>query len=93
MTAIALILYEKPGCSLCAEVRAQLARLETLGLAIALEGRNILDNAAWFTKYQYRIPVLCWVNRGTEVELPRLPPRATLADYAMLLAQVEEHAS
>ncbi|MFQ3679472.1 MAG: glutaredoxin family protein [Pseudanabaenaceae cyanobacterium] len=88
MTAIALILYEKPGCHLCAEVRMKLGYLEGMGLAIALEGRNILDNAAWFAAYQYRIPVLCWVDRGAEIELPRLSPRATIADYAMLLARV-----
>jgi len=86
MAAIALILYEKPGCHLCEEVRSQLAQLEALGLAIALEGRNILDNPAWFAEYQYRIPVLCWVDGGAEIELPRLPPRATVADYATLLA-------
>ncbi|MGQ9867123.1 MAG: glutaredoxin family protein [Pseudanabaenaceae cyanobacterium] len=92
MAAIVLILYEKPGCHLCAEVRARLAQLEALGLAIALEGRNILDNAAWFAEYQYRIPILCWVKDGVEIELPRLPPRATVADYAMALARVGEQA-
>ncbi|NJK59706.1 MAG: glutaredoxin family protein [Oscillatoriales cyanobacterium SM2_1_8] len=84
---MALILYEKPGCHLCEEVRVKLAQLEALGLAIALESRNILDNAAWFAEYQYRIPVLCWVDHGRETELPRLSPRATVADYAVLLAK------
>ncbi|HAN46416.1 MAG TPA: glutaredoxin family protein [Cyanobacteria bacterium UBA8156] len=89
---MALILYEKPGCHLCEATRSRLTQLEALGLAIALEGRNILDNAAWFAAYQYRIPILCWVEDGAEIELPQLPPRATIADYALLLAGVGEHA-
>jgi len=48
-----LVLYSKPGCHLCAAVRADLARW-----GAGFEERDITTNAAWFERFQYLIPVL-----------------------------------
>jgi hypothetical protein len=54
-----LVLYSKPGCCLCEDVRPF---LETLagehGLALLI--RNILDDGQWYDAYRYRIPVVCY---------------------------------
>lgn len=50
-----LILYSKPGCHLCEGLQE---KLETLPLK--LDVRDITKNEAWFQKYQYEVPVVCF---------------------------------
>ena len=50
-------LFTKPGCHLCEEVEAVIARVKKhreFGLII----RNIVENAEDFDRYQYLIPVV-----------------------------------
>ncbi len=83
-----LILYSKPGCHLCEGLQE---KLETL--PIQLEVRNIIQNEAWFQKYQYEVPVLCQLvsasenslEKPSERPLPRLSPRATAAQVAQMI--------
>lgn len=52
-----VILYSKPGCRLCDELKVDLVEYQQ-ELGFALEERNIeLDPADW-EKYRYLIPVL-----------------------------------
>lgn len=80
-----LILYSKPGCHLCEGLQE---KLETLPLQ--LEVRDITQNEAWFQKYQYEVPVLCcpMATDNTalgEQPLPRLSPRASVAQVAKMI--------
>lgn len=49
--------YRKPGCSLCDEA-ADLLDDARARFAFAVEPHNILEDAEWFAKYRYRVPVL-----------------------------------
>lgn len=76
-----LILYSKPGCHLCEGLQE---KLETL--PVHLEIRDITQNQSWFQKYQYEIPVLCYIeaSNGAAIErpLPRVSPRASATQLA-----------
>ena len=81
-----LILYSKPGCHLCEGLQEKLEELP-----LELEVRDITQNEAWFQKYQYEVPVLC-IPLDTqpnasqaEQPLPRLSPRASVAQMARML--------
>lgn len=80
-----LVLYSKPGCHLCEGLQEKLDQIQTL--AFELEVRNIEQRPDWFSRYQYEIPVLCWVNpaTGAETPLPRLSPRGSTAQLAQML--------
>jgi glutaredoxin len=50
-------LYTKPGCHLCEEVEAVIARVAKRR-SFELVIRNIVENADDFDRYQYLIPVV-----------------------------------
>ena len=85
-----LILYSKPGCHLCEGLQEKLEELP-----LELEVRDITQNEAWFQKYQYEVPVLCLPSNAqldaqsdvspAEQPLPRLSPRASVAQMARML--------
>lgn len=84
-----LIFYTKPGCHLCEGLSE---KLEQINLPIEIEYRDITQNPAWFTEYQYEIPVLCRVISHPEAAaldkeqpLPRLSPRAPLRKLEQML--------
>ena len=54
-----VVLYSKPGCHLCDDVKAVIERvLASSPGAFDFEIRNIEQNAADFAAYQYAIPVV-----------------------------------
>lgn len=58
----ALVLYSKPGCHLCDDLRGLLEELrEELGLTI--DEIDITADAALFARYRYEIPVLLMDGR------------------------------
>ena len=52
-----IVLYSKPECHLCDDVKADLQALQP-EVGFALEERNIEDDAGEFERYRYLIPVL-----------------------------------
>lgn len=80
-----LVLYSKPGCHLCEGLQEKLEQIQTL--EFELEVRNIEQRPDWFSRYQYEIPVLCWVSPadGAEMPLPRLSPRGSATQLAQML--------
>ncbi|MEB3337056.1 MAG: glutaredoxin family protein [Leptolyngbyaceae bacterium] len=78
-----LILYSKPGCHLCEGLQEKLQQVQSL--EIDLEIRDITTDPAWLQAYEYEIPVLYWVRGGELFLLPRLSPRATVAQVEQLL--------
>lgn len=82
-----LILYSKPGCHLCEGLEEKLAQVRNP--KFELEIRDITSHPAWFQAYQYEIPVLCRTLDGTlsgeEKALPRISPRASVAQVERLL--------
>ena len=52
-----LVLYTKPGCHLCDDLKAELAVLQ-VEIGFELEERNIEANPATFAALRYLIPVL-----------------------------------
>ncbi|HYW72851.1 MAG TPA: glutaredoxin family protein [Pyrinomonadaceae bacterium] len=54
---VPVVLYTKPGCGLCEEMKHEMqrARIEDL---YTLEEVNILDDAELLRRYRYDIPVL-----------------------------------
>lgn len=53
-----VILFTKPGCHLCDQMKAQM-RAANCDEFYELEEFNIEDDAAAFARYRYEIPVLC----------------------------------
>ncbi|AFY70191.1 glutaredoxin 2 [Thalassoporum mexicanum PCC 7367] len=86
-----LILYTKPGCHLCEGLQEKLEQVEAV--SFELEIRQITDSLNWFEKYQYEVPVLCWVNEAntppTEEPLPRLSPRSPVVKLEELLQKYQ----
>jgi Glutaredoxin-like domain (DUF836) len=78
-----LILYSKTGCHLCEGLQEKLAALTNL--QFNLEIRDITTRDDWFDRYQYEVPVLCQDRDGTETPLPRLSPRASVAELERML--------
>jgi hypothetical protein len=84
-----LVLYSKPGCHLCEGLQEKLQQITTP--TIDLEIRNILTRDDWLHAYQYEVPVLCQLvpatnsTEETEIALPRLSPRASVAQLTHLL--------
>ena len=54
-----LVLFSKPGCCLCDDVKPL---LETLAAeyGLAVQVNNILDDRRWYDTYRYRIPVVSY---------------------------------
>ncbi len=79
---IALTLYSRPGCHLCDDMKAVIARVSRdLPLPIALEEIDISTDADLETRYGVEIPVLLMNGkkvakyRVTETELTRMLTR------------------
>lgn len=54
---IEVVVYSKPGCHLCDEVKAQLARLRS-SFPFEMREANILDDPESFEKFKEEIPVV-----------------------------------
>lgn len=82
-----LHLYSKPGCHLCEGLQEKLTAVQAIAphLALTLEIRDITSNEAWFQAYQYEIPVLHWESPTGLVAVPRLSPRASVAQVQQRL--------
>ena len=84
-----LILYSKPGCHLCEGLQEKLEQIESIPLT--LEVRDINTREEWALAYAYEIPVLYLVKdngngeKGQEIRLPRLSPRATVKQVEAML--------
>ncbi|MBD1996719.1 glutaredoxin family protein [Leptolyngbya sp. FACHB-671] len=81
-----LILYSKPGCHLCEGLEEKLGQIQTL--QFELEVRDITTRKDWFEAFQYEIPVLfleATSNPQSPIPLPRLSPRATIAQVEQML--------
>jgi hypothetical protein len=78
-----LILYSKQGCHLCEGLEEKLAA--ATNIQFSLEIRDITTRDDWFDRYQYEVPVLCQDRNGAEIPLPRLSPRASVAELERLL--------
>jgi Glutaredoxin-like domain (DUF836) len=77
-----LIFYSKPGCHLCEGLEEKLRQVE----GTVLEMRDITMREDWFQQYQYEVPVVLWVTEsGAVLPLPRISPRASVAQVAQLL--------
>lgn len=53
-----VVLYSKPGCHLCEEMKAELSKAGC-GSLYWLEEINIESDPALLARYRYEIPVLC----------------------------------
>ncbi|KAJ7566487.1 hypothetical protein O6H91_02G105600 [Diphasiastrum complanatum] len=79
-----LVLYSKPGCCLCDELKQRLHTVFLMGgdtnlSDVHLEVRDITTNSEWEKAFQYEIPVLAWVkDNNSEEILPRFSPRLGL---------------
>lgn len=89
-----LILYSKPGCHLCEGLQEKLQQIQSL--KIDLEVRDITTREDWFQKYEYEIPILSLVEtsgtseEASEVRLPRLSPRCTVAQLEKMLQKYKK---
>ena len=57
-TKARVVLYSKPGCHLCEEMKAEMSRAGYANL-YSLEEINIENDAELLTRYRFEIPVLC----------------------------------
>ncbi len=57
-TKARVVLYSKPGCHLCEEMKAEMRKAGCLDL-YSLEEINIESDAELFARYRFEIPVLC----------------------------------
>ena len=83
-----LILYSKEGCCLCEGLLTKLQQVKNI--TFELEIRDITINPDWFDRYQYEIPVLCFLNNNQqdnqqEQELPRFPLRSPVEKLEAML--------
>ncbi|NJL36120.1 MAG: glutaredoxin family protein [Leptolyngbyaceae cyanobacterium RM2_2_4] len=81
-----LILYSKPGCHLCEGLEEKLGQIHSL--QFELEVRDITTRKDWFEAFQYEIPVLFLESTShshSPIPLPRLSPRATVAQVEQML--------
>jgi hypothetical protein len=88
-----LILYSKPECHLCEGLEEKLGQIHSL--QFELEVRDITTRKDWFEAFQYEIPVLFLESIPSPssalspppslIPLPRLSPRATVAQLEQML--------
>jgi len=71
--ALHVVLYEKPGCGLCAETYRVLTRVR-MDAPLEIERVDIEGDAALFRRYAIRIPVLA--AAGEELEAAGLDDEA-----------------
>lgn len=76
-----VILYSKPGCHLCEEMKAEMSRAGCAGL-YSLEEINIESDATLLERYRNDIPLLT-IN-GVEAFKHRLRPEAFKAHLESL---------
>ncbi len=55
---VRVVLYTKPGCGLCEEMKEEMSNAGCIGL-YTLEEIDIESDPELFARYQYEIPVLC----------------------------------
>ena len=67
---VRVVLYTKPGCGLCEEMKQEMSNAGCVGL-YTVEEIDIESDPELFARYQYEIPVL-FIN-GVEVFRHRLP--------------------
>ncbi len=56
-TKVRVVLYSKPGCHLCEEMKAEMSRADCANL-YSLEEINIETDADLLARYRFEIPVL-----------------------------------
>lgn len=71
----ALVLYSKPGCHLCEELRAELDELQP-ELGYTIDEIDISEDPTLFDRYRYVIPVL--VMDGVEVGRGQIDPEMVI---------------
>ena len=81
----ALILYARPGCSLCDETRSTLEALLADRVARGLvtprlEERNIETDEGWHRRYAFTIPVVTLGDRELPLATSQAKLRGLLAD-------------
>ena len=81
----ALVLYARPGCSLCDETRSMLEALlaERAARALAaprLEERDIETDEDWHRRYAFTIPVVVLGDRELELATSQAKLRRLLED-------------
>jgi glutaredoxin len=69
--SVRVVLYTKPGCGLCEEMKAEMSKAGCMEL-YTLEEVDINSEADLFARYQYEIPVL-FID-GVEAFKHRLQP-------------------
>ena len=70
-TRVQIVMYTKPGCHLCDEMKEVMSASGCVGL-YTLEQVDIESDAELFARYQFEIPVLC-IN-GVEAFRHRVRP-------------------
>lgn len=82
-----IILYSKPECHLCEGLIEKLTQIQELNLD--LEIRDINNNSQWWEEYQYEIPVMYAVTAEGEKLIPRVSPRASVAQLTKILGKYQ----
>ncbi len=57
-TRVRVVLYSKPGCHLCEEMKAEMSKAGCVDL-YTLEEINIENDAELLARYRHEIPILC----------------------------------
>ena len=83
-TKARVVLYSKPGCHLCEEMKAEMSKAGCVDL-YKLEEINIENDAELLARYRFEIPVLC-IN-GVEAFRHRLLAEAFKARVAAVVNQ------
>lgn len=81
---VRVVLYTKPGCGLCEEMKAEMSKAGCAGLYTLVEV-DIESEPELFARYQYEIPVL-FVN-GVEAFRHRLRPDEFKAHVTALIVE------
>lgn len=82
--SVRVVLYTKPGCGLCEEMKAEMSKADCMEL-YTLEEVDINSEADLFARYQYEIPVL-FIN-GVEAFRHRLRPDEFKAYVTALVSE------
>lgn len=81
---VRVVLYTKPGCTLCEQMKAEIGKAGCVGL-YTLEEVDIESDAELFARYQYEIPVL-FIN-GVEAFRHRVRPDEFKAHVTALIGE------
>jgi glutaredoxin len=82
--SVRVVLYTKPGCGLCEEMKTEMSKADCMEL-YTLEEVDINSEADLFARYQYEIPVL-FIN-GVEAFRHRLRPDEFKAYVTALVSE------